>query len=175
MICPDCGHENIEGADLCEDCHQPLDHLSIPQPATDTEQKLLKNRLRDLVQGHGPPIVTAPDTPVGAVLRLLVEHRIGCVLIVENGALAGIFSERDALMRLGADAASLTDVPIRQFMTPNPETLEMKNKIAFALHRMDVGHYRHVPLLVDGQVKGVISVRDILRYITDDLVLAEEQ
>lgn len=170
MICPDCGHENIEGVDLCEACQQPLDHLSEPQAASDIEEKLRERPLRDLVKSRDQPVCVTPRTPVGEVLNLLVAHRIGCVLVVEGDKLTGIFSERDALLRLGADAASLADSPVAEFMTPNPEALEIDAKIVFALHKMDVGHYRHVPVLEKGRVRGIISVRDILRYITQDAV-----
>jgi CBS domain-containing protein len=166
MICPDCGHENIEGADLCEACQQPLDHLSEPQPATDIEDKLRERTLRDLVRSPDKPVCVTPRTRVGEVLDLLVANRIGCVLVVEGEKLAGIFSERDALLRLGGDAPKL-DAPVADFMTPNPEALEIDAKIVFALHKMDVGHYRHVPVLEKGRVRGIISVRDILRYITE--------
>ncbi len=51
-------------------------------------------------------------------------------------------------------------------MTRSVETLELDDRIAFALHKMDVGGYRHIPVLRDGRVTGIISVRDILNYIT---------
>jgi CBS domain-containing protein len=91
-------------------------------------------------------------------------------LIVEHDKAVGIFSERDALMRLGVNYANLTSRPIRDFMTPNPETVNLTDRIAFALHKMDLGGYRHIPVLDEGQVTGVISVRDILRYISEDLI-----
>ena len=52
-------------------------------------------------------------------------------------------------------------------MTADPVTLETSDKIAFALHKMNVGGYRHVPILFDGKLAGVISIRDILRYLTE--------
>jgi CBS domain-containing protein len=82
----------------------------------------------------------------------------------------GIFSERDALDRLNVDFARLACRHVAEFMTPAPETVESDARIAFALHKMDVGGYRHLPVLTDGKISGVISVRDILRYITDELV-----
>jgi CBS domain-containing protein len=96
----------------------------------------------------------------------MAGQKIGCIIVVDGQTVAGIFSERDALLRLGVDAPQLWDRPIREFMTPQPETLEADDKIAFALHKMDVGGYRHVPILKDGRLEGVISVRDILRYLT---------
>ncbi len=170
MICPHCEHENIDGVDVCEECQQPLDHLTDPQPATDLEQRLLETPLRRLIRGAKKPITVSPNTPVGDVLNLLVERRIGCVLVTEHDNLVGIFSERDALMRLNVNAARHAKAPVSEFMTPNPESLDLDDKIAFALHKMDVGHYRHLPLLDDNRVAAIISVRDILRFITTGLV-----
>jgi CBS domain-containing protein len=61
---------------------------------------------------------------------------------------------------------SYADLPVLQFMTPNPETVTAKDSLAFALHKMDGGGYRHMPVLSDGLPAGVISVRDMVRHIT---------
>jgi CBS domain-containing protein len=170
MICPHCAHENIDGADVCDECQQPLDYLTDPQPATDLEQQLIETPLRRLVRGAGKPVTVSAKTPLGEVLKLLVDRRIGCVLVTEGDKLVGIFSERDALLRVNVNAARMSAAPISEVMTPNPEALDLDDKIAFALHKMDVGHYRHVPLLDDGRVAGVVSARDIMRFITAGLV-----
>jgi CBS domain-containing protein len=167
IICPDCGHENIAGADTCEECEQPLSPLSKPTPASDIERGLLEDSIEVLSPRR--PLTVSPDMPVGEVLQILVKNSIGCVLVVQGDEVIGIFSERDALMRLNVDAAELFDQPVSQFMTPSPETLEATDKIAFALHKMDLGGYRHVPILKQGKVCGVISIRDILRYMTDNV------
>ena len=111
-----------------------------------------------------------PGAPVSLVLQLLVAHAVGCAVVVEDGEPVGIFSERDALLRLNVDAAEHGDRPISDFMTPNPQTLDIENKIAFALQRMDAGGYRHVPIMTDGVVSGIISVRDVLNYLSEKLV-----
>ena len=72
-------------------------------------------------------------------------------MVVDNGKLVGIFSERDALMKLNIDAPKFLKRPISQFMTPDPVTLETNDKIAFALHKMNVGGYRHIPILFERQ------------------------
>ena len=78
----------------------------------------------------------------------------------------------DVLLRLNVNAAEHWNRPVRDFMTRSPETVEADARIAFAVHKMDVGGYRHLPVVSEGRIKGVISVRDILRYITEDLVSA---
>ncbi len=125
-----------------------------------------------LMQNHGP-FTVGPDATVGEVLHQMATNRIGCVMIVDGGRPVGIFSERDALMKLNTEAASLSDRPISEFMTANPETLQDSAKIAFAVQRMDVGGYRHLPIVSrDDQLQGIISVRAILNYLTDRMTSA---
>lgn len=165
IVCPYCETENIEGADTCEHCHQPLTDLSIRVPASSVEAGLLRDRIEILWPKS--PSTVPPDTTVEKVLKKMVSEGIGCVMIVEEGNLRGIFSERDALMKLNAEASRLMDKPISQFMTPDPVTLETNDKIAYALHKMNLGGYRHIPILFHGKLAGVISIRDILRYLTE--------
>src|SRR3954451_18467680 len=165
IICPYCEAEIIEGADECDKCGEGLTHLSRRIPASSVEADLVRDRIERLWP-KSPSTVT-PDTTVGEVLKRMVDKRIGCVMIVDAGKLVGIFSERDALMKLNADAAKFLGRPISQFMTADPVTLETSDKIAYALHKMNVGGYRHMPILFQGKLAGVISIRDILRYLTE--------
>jgi CBS domain-containing protein len=168
VMCPYCGDENIDGADLCEQCQQPLDYLSKRTPNSGLEHAILKDRVYALAPRQ--PVVVAPQTPISQVLDMLVGYSIGCVVVVDGNDVVGIFSERDALTRLNTEAAALGDRPVSEFMTPSPETIESDAKIAFALHKMDIGGYRHVPVVTSGRITGVISIRDILDYITANLL-----
>ena len=170
IICPYCQAENIEGADECGDCNQPLSEMSIRVPASSVEADLLRDRVERL--WPKTPSTVPPDMPVGQVLKKMVDETIGCVMVVDKGKLVGIFSERDALMKLNIDAAKFFTKPISQFMTQQPVTLETSDKIAFALQKMNVGGYRHLPILFNGKLAGVISIRDILRYLTERIAVA---
>ena len=165
ILCPYCEAENLEGADECASCGEGLSHLSRRIPASSVEADLLRDRIERLWP-KSPSTVT-PTTPVGDVLKKMVNETIGCVMVVEKDKLVGIFSERDALMKLNTDAPKLLSRPISQFMTPDPVTLETSDKIAYALQKMNVGGYRHIPILFEGKLAGVISIRDILRYLTE--------
>jgi CBS domain-containing protein len=165
IICPYCEAENLEGVDECGACGEALQHLSRRIPTSTVEADLLRDRIERLWPKS--PSTVSPDATVGDVLKKMVDERIGCVMVVDKGKLAGIFSERDALMKLNTDASKFLSRPISQFMTPDPVTLETNDKIAFALHKMNVGGYRHVPILFQGKLAGVISIRDILRYLTE--------
>lgn len=162
-LCPFCGASNIEGADECVECGQSLSDLSTPRSASVIERGLYKDRIRMLWPRK--PVAVAPSESVGEVLKILVNNTIGCVVVTENDRVTGIFTERDAILKLGVQASELSAQPISDFMTSNPQTLTVDDKIVFALQRMDLGGYRHVPLVDDrGALVGIISVRDILQY-----------
>ena len=162
-LCPFCGASNIEGVDECDECGQSLSDLSVPRSASTIERSLYKDRIRMLWPRTA--LSVAPNKPVGEVLQLLVNNTIGCVVVAENDKVVGIFTERDAILKLGVQAKELSARPISEFMTANPQTLTAEDKLVFALQRMDLGGYRHVPLVDEkGLLTGIISVRDILQY-----------
>jgi CBS domain-containing protein len=167
ILCPACGSENLDGADECEQCQLPLADMSVPYASTAVERGLLKDRIE--VLHPRPPITVGPNTPVGEVLKKMVAERMGCAAIVDdNRRLLGLFTERDALMRVNVDAAKMADKPISSVMTANPATLRARDKIAYALHRMNVGGFRHIPILDDqDKLVGIISVRGIMAYLTE--------
>lgn len=168
ILCPYCDYENIEGADLCASCEQPINDQHLFVPATAVEKGLLRDRVRSLAERA--PVTVSPSTTLREVLQTLVEMRIGCVIVTERGKVVGIFSERDALTRVGPDATKLCDRPISEFMTRSVQTLDPKAKIAFAVHRMDLGGFRHVPIVDDqNRPMAIISARDILGYLTSRL------
>src|SRR3954462_6978339 len=121
IICPYCEAEIIEGADECDKCGEGLTHLSRRIPASSVEADLVRDRIERLWPKS--PSTVAPDTSVAAVLKKMVDERIGCIMIVESGKLVGIFSERDALMKLNTDAPKFLSRPISQFMTRDPVML----------------------------------------------------
>ena len=168
ITCPVCTSENIEGVDQCEECGQSLNESHLSPPTNDVERSLLRGHVAAL--GPKTAVTVTPETPVGEVLRRMVEHKIGCVVVADDEKPLGIFSERDALRKLNTDAAELAPRPVSEFMTPNPQTLVANAKIAFAVQRMDLGGYRHLPIVGDrGELVGIISARDILRHLTENL------
>ncbi len=165
ITCPFCGAENLEGVDVCDDCQQTLTDLSSPVPSTAVEAGLLKDRIEIL--SPKTPLTVSLGTSMGEVLKKMVDKSVGCVIVVDGDQVRGIFTERDALMRLGADVATYVEEPIESLMIPDPVTLNARDRIAFALHKMHVGGYRHIPILSEEKLVGVISIRDILNYLTE--------
>jgi CBS domain-containing protein len=166
ILCPYCDAENIEGADVCEECQLSLGDLSLRPPSSDVERALLRERIESLRPNK--PLSVSPDVTIGEALKMMIGRGVGCIMIVEGDRLLGIFSERDAMMRVNIDAAKMAGRPISEVMTVNPATLRSRDKISFAIHRMNVGGFRHVPILdADDRLTGVISIRDILRFLTE--------
>lgn len=167
LLCPACGAENIEGSDLCDQCQHSLTELSLPQAVTALEKGLLQDRIE--VLKPRPPLTVRPDATLGDVLKKMIADRMGCAVVTdEDNRLLGIFTERDALMRLNVDAAKMAHKPVSSVMTAHPATLKSRDKIAFAIHRMNVGGFRHIPILDDQErLIGVISIRGILAYLTE--------
>ena len=146
LVCPACGADDlIEGVDTCEHCLQPLTDMFIRVPKSSVEADLLRDLVEDLPVHE--PIVVGPTATVGETLRLMVDQSVGCALVVVDNQLAGVFSERDALLKLGVNGGSLHGEPIVKYMTPNPAIVSADDKIAFALHKMDLGGYRHLPVM----------------------------
>jgi len=110
-------------------------------------------------------LVGAGDTVAEAV-RLMNEHRIGCVVVVDREALIGIFTDRDVVRRVLPGGTPLERAVVGDFMTRDPGVLSPEDPIAFALNRMSFGGYRHVPLVdAAGHPVAVVSVRDIVRFL----------
>jgi CBS domain-containing protein len=121
---------------------------------------MTERTVRQIIEGQ--PAVTAPaDTMVCEAARLMKEHNIGALMVLEGDKLAGVFTERDALFRVlaaGLDGAT----PLSAVMTANPLTISPDVPFSSALNVMHEGHFRHLPVVEDGRVVGVVSVRDAL-------------
>jgi CBS domain-containing protein len=165
MICPTCGHDNLPGSETCDNCRHDLTQLDRPTAANRVERSLMEDPISTLRPGQ--PVTVTPATSLAEAMRIMLEANLGALLIVDDaGRLQGIFSERDLLAKVAGQIADFARAPIRDFMTPNPETARPTDPLALALHKMDVGGYRHLPLVDGGRPVGVISVRDLLRHIT---------
>jgi CBS domain-containing protein len=117
------------------------------------------------------PYLTAQrGDPAVDVLRRMRDEGRNCVLVVDDGGrLAGIFTERDVLHKLGTVPANL-ERPVEALMTPSPDTVTPHDRLATALHRMNAGHYRNVPVVdPEGRVVGNLAHYAIVRFLSDRL------
>lgn len=112
--------------------------------------------------GDQAPVITNSDITVAAAARLMKQNRIGALLVVDGGRLAGIFTERDALFRVVAEGRDPSATRISEVMTRNPRTIEADRPFGHALHLMYEGGFRHVPVVEDTRPIGMVSARDAL-------------
>jgi len=161
VICPDCGYDNIEGVDWCEQCGQPLVEFD---PATcELEESISRHSIR--VLSPKPAISVPPSCTVREAVRMMAQRNIGCLLVQDSSGVAGVFTERDVLNRISPDMTAM-DRPVSDYMTRSPETRRRQDSIAYALHAMDIGGYRHMAVVdSEGSPTGILSVRDILRFL----------
>jgi CBS domain-containing protein len=114
-------------------------------------------------------VILGEEDTVGRAIESMRAKNIGSVLVTDSaGKLSGIFTERDALNKLALGEQNPKRTALRDVMKPKPDTLTLDDEIRYALRIMGHGGYRHVPLVdKDGRPVGVISVRDIVDFITD--------
>lgn len=127
--------------------------------------------VKTILAAKGGDIVSIePTADLAAAARLLSTHRIGAVVIRgAGGRLAGILSERDivrAVSEHGADALSRS---VGQVMTRNVTTCGENDSIADIMERMTSGKFRHMPVLRDGQLIGVVSIGDVVKQRVEEV------
>jgi CBS domain-containing protein len=110
------------------------------------------------------------DAPMSKALELMRKKKVSALVVVERKRtrrLVGIFTERDLVNRALA-VKGYARAPVSRFMTASPETLRAKDSVAYALNKMSVGRFRHVPLVDEaGKPTGMISIRDIADFIVE--------
>jgi CBS domain-containing protein len=117
-----------------------------------------RREIADLISGN---VVQLPaSATVLDAARLMYQHRIGCLPIIEEGKLRGIFTERDALYRVMAVGRDPGITPLTGVMTPNPATVMPETRAVDALRIMRDGGFRHLPVVSEGEVVGMVSLRD---------------
>jgi len=143
------------------DYDTPADHDGDNIPALEITE--LRRPLRTLMK---PAITVDIDTSVRDAIHLMQNKRIGCVLVTSHRKLLGIFTERDVLKKIIGSAFDLRNTPISEVMTVNPQALNDDDTIAYALNFMDLGGYRHIPLVNElFEPLGLVSVKDIVSYL----------
>jgi len=164
MICPSCGYDNMEGADRCEECVTSLFNLDAPR--ADSAAGLVRSVMEDdLSKLENEFLGVSPHTPVTDVLDQMKQARLGCALVLDDGKLVGIFTERDLLNKLTGEATLPLATPVEQLMSPNPEVLLESDSVAAALNKMSLGRYRHIPVQRADGTYCVTSIKHVLQYL----------
>ena len=125
--------------------------------------------IRMIIEQQEP--LTAPaQTTVGEAARLMKQNQCGAVMVVENGQLVGIFTERDALFKVSAEGRDVQTTRISEVMTRTPHVIHPDKPFADALHVMRVNGFRHVPVVEDGRPIGMVTARDALGPELEDFI-----
>jgi CBS domain-containing protein len=118
-----------------------------------------------VLREKGNTIVSVrPDTPLMELVATITSRRIGAVLVLDdNGQLAGIVSERDVVKALSKQGPGIASLHAGDIMTRTVTTVTPEATINEAMELMDRGYFRHLPVLNQGKLVGIISVRDVVR------------
>ena len=128
------------------------------------ESTLATTTLREVVSQ--PPLLVTKSATVSETVALMRRERRACVLVVDSGHLAGIFTERDILMKVVGQVADLDRASISEYMTPDPMTLPAEANVAYALSKMVLEGFRHIPLVDEaGNPTAVVSMRNVIEYL----------
>jgi CBS domain-containing protein len=165
MRCPSCGYDNLTGAEICDNCGADLWGNDVPEQAPAFHGQLLGEHLNQL--GAPAPLTVSPDMPVDAAIALMHEREVDCLLVTSSDELVGIFTDRDALVKVAGK--QVTAFHVRDFMTPDPVVLRHDDPIAVAIHKMAVGDFRHIPIVEDGTPTGVVTARDVFHHLARKL------
>jgi len=112
---------------------------------------------------HRRKLLTAPpETPVSKAARLMAKRNVGAVLVVAEGELVGIFTERDIAFRVVARGLEARTTRLAEVMTPAPDTVDPNQPFGLALLRMHEGGFRHLPVIENGKVVGIVSARSAM-------------
>ena len=120
-------------------------------------------------------VTISPDASVRDLVALLAEHNIGALLVCREGRiLEGIVSERDVVRRLHEDDGVL-DAPVSAIMTSTVETCGPETLLDDLMKTMTEHRVRHVPVVVNGDVRGIISIGDVVKHRIDQLEFERDQ
>ncbi|MEE9190215.1 MAG: CBS domain-containing protein [Candidatus Neomarinimicrobiota bacterium] len=131
-----------------------------------TESIILDNALSSFELAK--PNLVDLGTPLIKVIELFQNKSIGAIIVVKEGKIRGIITERDVLLKITGKGLDLEKEIVDDYLTPDPETLRLSDTVAAAINKMYVGGFRNVPITdKDQRPIGVITARDILAQIAN--------
>jgi len=117
--------------------------------------------------GMDPPVVADASTPLREIVRRMRDDKSGCALLTRDGKLAGIFTERDLVLRVVGVEGAL-DQPVSDWMTPDPDRVRQQDPVDAAIRLMRRRGYRNVPVVDEAdQVIGCVRHKDIVDYVVE--------
>ncbi|MGD8342160.1 MAG: CBS domain-containing protein [Desulfobacterales bacterium] len=119
-------------------------------------------RVKKLLDKKGPEVYSiSPDATVLDALKLMAEKEIGALVVLEDGKMVGILSERDYARKVILKGKSSKETPVRAIMTADVIHTSPDKKVGKCLSLMTKHHFRHLPVLDEGRVVGMLSIEDV--------------
>ena len=132
--------------------------------------------VRDLLKQKGRGVWSvAPDSTVYDALKLLAERNIGALLVIEAGRPVGIFSERDYARQVILKGKTSKDTPVRDVMTSKVVFVRPEQSIEECMALMTDKRFRHLPVLEEGQLVGILSIGDVVKALISEKDFLIEQ
>ncbi|HEY8479843.1 MAG TPA: CBS domain-containing protein [Spirillospora sp.] len=128
-------------------------------------------RIRDILRRKGNAVATVPpEATVRQLLAVLAEHNIGAAVVSPDGvSIAGIASERDVVRALHERGAGLLDRPVSDIMTAEVRSCGPSDMVDDLRRTMTEHRFRHVPVVEDGRLVGIVSIGDVVKSAIDEL------
>jgi CBS domain-containing protein len=131
--------------------------------------------VRSILDSKGHQIQSVePNAKLSAAINILTERKIGAVLVMSQGRLEGILSERDIVRVLGERGAGVLDEPINAVMTHKVVSCRESDTVSSIMEMMTLGKFRHLPVVEDGKVVGLISIGDVVKRRVQEYELEQE-
>ncbi|HYK76986.1 MAG TPA: CBS domain-containing protein [Daejeonella sp.] len=127
-------------------------------------------KVRNVLQAkkNSTTIFVCPDSTVYEALELMVEKNVGALLVMENDAFVGIFTERDYARKVILKGKASKETLIREIMTESPITVNPDNTLEDCMRLMTNKFIRHLPVIESGKLIGIVSIGDVVKYIIED-------
>jgi CBS domain-containing protein len=110
----------------------------------------------------------APEAPVLEAIRLMAEHGVGALLVMQGDALLGVVSERDYARKVILKGRSSNDTPVREIMSSPVTTVRAEQSVHDCMRIMSEHRFRHLPVVDDDGVVGVLSIGDLVRSVVEE-------
>jgi CBS domain-containing protein len=131
--------------------------------------------VRAILDSKGHQIESVePDSKLSAAIRLLAARKIGAVLVINGGRIEGILSERDIVRVLGERGAAVLDEPVSAVMTRKVVSCKQSDTVAAIMEMMTLGKFRHLPVVEENIVVGLISIGDIVKWRVMEYEMEQE-
>jgi CBS domain-containing protein len=131
--------------------------------------------VRAILDSKGHQIQSVePDAKLAMAIKTLAERKIGAVLVMSKGRIEGILSERDIVRVLGERGAGVLDEPVSEVMTRKVVSCKQSDTVSAIMEMMTLGKFRHLPVIEEGRVVGLISIGDIVKWRVREYELEQE-